>query len=103
MSQTKSGFKEAIFGLVFGTIYNALQNSASNSGKFLFIAVGILCAIFTIKLVATGSIGFIIGWLFGSWLLKSLWGFLDYVAFVAVAAIGISVLLQKLTQTKSSK
>ena len=55
MSQTKSGFKEAIFGLVFGTIYNALQNSASNSGKFLFIAVGILCAIFTIKLVATGE------------------------------------------------
>ena len=77
-----------------GTVYGAFQISAPTGARFLFIVIGIVGAVATVSKLAAASIAFVIGWIFGALLLKSLWGVLDYIVFAAAIVIVIYIVYQ---------
>ena len=98
MNQAKSGFKESILSIaVGGALSGAIQSTLSPAERILFLVISIIMAIFTVRDIVNANPGFVIGWLFGAWILKSMMNLLDSSIFWAILVIWLFLYLRNIS------
>ncbi len=101
MKQILKGFKEVLIGIIGGVLFTVILNAFKECNTLpsnvviWFTIFGILSAVITMFSFKTAGVIFILGWILGAWLLKSVMEPFDFIVYfwAPVLTLALRVLL----------